>query len=168
MQITLIAAMDRNGIIGNKEVIPWFGQVPTDMKHFRDLTLGKPVVMGRKTFESMGKALPERKNIVLTRNPSWGAPGVFVAASIEDVVLLTDNAPELMVIGGGEIYKMFLPLAHKIEITIIDHEFEGDTYFPEGINENEWVLLDERYFPADQKNHYSFWFGTFLSNQREF
>lgn len=118
MSITIVAAMDRNGLIGKNGKLPW--NVPSDLKIFRQLTTGQTVVMGRKTFESIGKELPNRKNIILSRLGDIGIPQIVKLSLTEEV----------FIIGGAEIYKIFLPIADKLILTIIDYEFEGDTYFP--------------------------------------
>lgn len=144
MSITLIAATDVNGVIGNGPHIPWLGKLPKDMKHFRELTLGKMVVMGRKTYDSMGKPLKNRMNIVLTRDTNIVVPyGVIILHSVNEVLQLDHAEVEIMIIGGAEIYALFLPHAQCIELTIIEHEFDGDVYFPHFHGDNI-------FFPDDQ------------------
>lgn len=126
--ITLILAMADNGVIGNKGVIPW--RIGEDLKRFKRLTLGKPVVMGRKTWDSLPKKpLPERSNIVVTRSPAWHGEGALAAISLEDALAKAGQAPEVMVIGGAEIYRAALPLAARIELTEVHHGFDGDAHF---------------------------------------
>lgn len=128
--ISLIAAMSRNRVIGMNGQLPWY--LPEDLRRFRALTVGKPVIMGRKTFESLGKALPDRFNVVVTRQPDYVPPtGVTVRSSLEDALKLCAGAPEIMVIGGGEIYAQALPVADRIYLTVIDEDIEGDARFPE-------------------------------------
>lgn len=125
--ITLIAAMAANRVIGKDNGLP--RDYPEDMARFRALTAGKPIVMGRKTFDSIGRPLPKRRNIVLSR--SWfAAEGVEVFATIDDIVTATQDEAEVMITGGQTIYEQFLPYADRIELTIIHKEYEGDTYFP--------------------------------------
>ncbi|HJS33178.1 MAG TPA: dihydrofolate reductase, partial [Alphaproteobacteria bacterium] len=130
--VTIVAALARNRIIGNQNRLPW--RLPDDLSRFKRLTLGKPVIMGRKTFESIGRPLAERRNIVLTRAPSWAADGVVVARSLSEALALAaawGAADETMVIGGAQIYAQALPLAHRLELTEIELDLEGDARFPE-------------------------------------
>jgi dihydrofolate reductase len=132
LTISLVAAVARNGVIGRDGSIPW--RLPEDMRHFRDLTMGHPVVMGRRTWESLPdrfRPLPGRDNVVVTRNPDWAAQGADRAASVEDALRLLDSEPKVFVIGGGEIYVSALPLADELQLTEIDAEIEGDTTFPD-------------------------------------
>jgi dihydrofolate reductase len=126
--ITLIAACSKNRVIGKDNQLIW--KVPGDLKRFKELTTGHPILMGRKTFESIGRPLPNRTNIVITRNKNWKQEGCLVYNNFEDVLSLFEKE-NLFVIGGGEIYKMLINLADKIELTLIDKDFEGDAYFPE-------------------------------------
>jgi len=157
MIISFIAAMDKNRVIGKDNSLPW--NMPADMKHFKDLTLGKPIVMGRKTYETIGKPLPNRKNIIITRDQDYKAEGCIVAHSIEESLQSAENAEEVMVIGGANIYKQFLPRTDKIYLTIIEHDFEGDTYFPE-YNEDEWKEVEREEHKADEENEYDYVFIT--------
>jgi dihydrofolate reductase len=134
MSISLIAALGKNGVIGSDNSIPW--RLPADMKRFRELTTGKPVIMGRKTFESIGRPLPNRTNIVITTDRNYKADNCIVAHSVEEA-LKAAKGDEIMIIGGAKIYRQFLPLANKMYLTFIDKEFEGDAYFPE-YDKNEW------------------------------
>ena len=129
MLVSLIVAMDRNRLIGAGNRMPW--HLPADLRHFRDLTLGKPVVMGRKTFESIGKPLPGRRNLVVSRNSAFTAPGCEVVHSLDAALAACAEAAEVMIIGGATIYAQAMPLAGRLYLTTIEHEFEGDTYFPE-------------------------------------
>ncbi len=135
--ITIIAAMDRNGTIGKGSALPWPRLAP-DMAWFRSQTLGKAIVMGRKTFETFGgKPLPKRTNIVLTTNPLWKADGAEVAASVQAILESDRPETEIMIIGGAQIYALFLPHAHRMLLTHIDAEYEGDTRFP-SYDESKW------------------------------
>lgn len=151
MQISLIAALDRNNLIGADQGMPW--RLPADLKRFKALTMGKPIVMGRKTYETIGRPLPGRQNIVLTRDQDYEAPGCVVVHSIEDALKVSSDAPEVMIIGGGAIYRQFLPLASRLYLTLIDATFEGDTYFPD-INCDNWQMVSEETFDQDQQNPY--------------
>src|SRR3989338_1455338 len=135
MIISLIAAMGRRRVIGKGNSLPW--KLPADMERFKKLTSGKPVIMGRKTFESIGKPLLNRKNIILTRDKTYKAEGCIVVHASQDALKAANGAPEAVVIGGAQIYKEFLPMANRMYLTFIDEDFEGDAYFPE-FDTNEW------------------------------
>lgn len=128
-RVFLVAAVAANGIIGADNRMPW--HLPEDLKHFKALTLGHPVIMGRKTHESIGKPLPGRENIVISRKPGLEIPGVSVASSLEAALALCLGEPVVFVIGGGEIYRAALPMADGIVLTEIGQAFEGDTKFPD-------------------------------------
>ena len=125
--LTLVAAMGRNGGIGFRGRMPW--HLPAELKHFKRTTLGKPVVMGRKTWESIGKALPGRQNLVVTRNEAYAAEGCQVVASLVEAIETAEDT-EVMVIGGGELYRQALPLSSRMVLTTVDIEPECDTWFP--------------------------------------
>ena len=127
-RVYLIAAVARNRVIGANGKLPW--HLPEDLKHFRKLTLGHPVIMGRRTWESLGKPLPGRENIVISRKPGYQAPGASVAATLEGAVALCSGETLAFVIGGAEIYAAALPLADGLVLTEIDEDYEGDTRFP--------------------------------------
>jgi dihydrofolate reductase len=132
LRISLVAAVARNGVIGRDGGVPW--RLPEDMHRFRELTMGHPVVMGRRTWESLPdrfRPLPGRDNVVVTRNPDWAAQGADRAGSVEDALRLLERAETVFVIGGGEIYAAALPLADELALTEIDAEIEGDTRFPD-------------------------------------
>ena len=126
--LAMIVAVDKNFVIGHVNALPW-PNIPADMKHFREITKKKTVVMGRKTFESIGRPLPNRRNIVLTRDPEFKAKGCEVFNSMEEILKL-GKTEEVYIIGGGVIYKEFLPYAEKLYLTFIDGEFGGDVQFP--------------------------------------
>lgn len=130
IKISLIAAVAANNVIGEGNAMPW--HLPEDFRHFKSVTMGKPVLMGRKTYESIGKALPGRPNIVITRNPGWSAPGVTTANSLEDALKQAENmgAAEAMVIGGAQIYATALPFATSVYLTHIHKVYNGDAVFP--------------------------------------
>lgn len=132
MTISIICAMDKNNLIGGSGKLLW--HIPEDMKWFKSQTIGKTVVMGRKTYESIGKALPNRKNIVISKSDF---AGVSVVKSPEEIFNI-GGEQEIMIIGGGSVYEYFLPYAEKLYITKINAEFEGDVWFP-SINANEWI-----------------------------
>ena len=139
------------------EKMPW--HLPNDMKHFKNVTWGLPVVMGRKTFESLGKPLTGRKNIVISRQHGWKADGAVVVSSIEDALFLVKeaDAKEAMVIGGGEIYKTLFGKAQRIYLTRVETEPEADTFFP-SIDPSHWDLVSEKKHTADEKNVYNYSF----------
>ena len=159
MTISFLLAASENNVIGKDNKLPW--HLPNDLKFFKNTTWGMPVIMGRKTFESFGKPLSGRRNIVITRNHGWNAEGVEIAASIGEAVELAKQSDvnEIFVIGGGEIFKTYFPEANRIYITRIHHSFTGDAFFPE-IDENEWQLVKEVNCAADEKNPYPHSFQT--------
>ena len=128
-RIYLVAAVAKNGVIGAGGKLPW--HLPEDLKHFKNLTLGHPVIMGRRTWESLGKPLPGRENIVVTRRAGYEAPGASVAASLAAAIALCAGESAAFVIGGAEIYAAALPLADGLVLTEIDHDYAGDTRFPD-------------------------------------
>ncbi|MBI2656697.1 type 3 dihydrofolate reductase [Candidatus Woesearchaeota archaeon] len=153
MIISLIAAMDENRVIGYKNKLPW--NLPSELKYFRETTKAKPVIMGRKTYESIGRPMPERLNIIITRDKNYRADNCIVVHSREDAVKAAKNSNEIMVIGGAEIYQLFLPIANRLYITKVHGAFKGDTYFPE-FDENEWVKVKENSFEKDNENRFSY------------
>ena len=152
MIISLIAALDRNRVIGKNNSLPW--HLPGDLKRFKKLTEGKAVIMGRKTYESIGRPLPNRLNIVLTQNKDLIAPGITVAHSKEEALEKAAGYEEVFIIGGEGVFKEFMPLAQKMYLTFIDHSFVGDVYFPD-FNPQEWREIKKEVFPADAKNPYA-------------
>jgi dihydrofolate reductase len=162
--ISLVAAVARNGAIGLRGDLPW--HLPDELRHFKRITLGKPVVMGRKTFEAIGKALPGRQNIVITRNPQFSAAGCEVANSLRQVRALAVG-PELMVIGGGDLYRMALPEASRMFLTVVDCEPEADTWFPHW-SEAEWQLVGSASHPADSEHAFSFEMQEWLRHPGKF
>jgi len=139
MIISLIVAMDKNNLIGKNNKIPW--HIPGELKRFRAITMGKPIIMGRKTFESIGKPLDGRENVVLTNNKSYKQAGVKSYHNISEVISDFTNYDEIFIIGGSEIYALALPLAHKLYVTKIDKIYDGDTWFPK-IRYNEWKIQE--------------------------
>ena len=153
MRITLVAAVAKNGVIGRDGDLPW--RLPDDLKAFKRLTLGKPVVMGRKTWESIGRPLPERHNVVMTRSQDFEAPGASVVPSAEAALELLADQDEVMVIGGGAIYRQFLERADHIYLTEVDADVDGDVTFPE-LDPGEWVEVSREHHPADERHAYAF------------
>ncbi len=127
-RLTLIVARARNGVIGKDNAMPW--KIPGEQAYFKRVTMGHPIIMGRKTWESIGRPLPGRRSIVISRNSAYMAPGAEVVTSLDDALGLCDGAPEAFVIGGAELYRLALARADRLLITEIDHDFDGDTRFP--------------------------------------
>ena len=157
MKISLIVAMGESRVIGGSGHLPWY--LPADFKHFKELTMGHPIVMGRKTFESIGKPLPGRVNIVITRDANYQREGIVVVASPDAAVAAAaaaaEGADEVFIIGGAEIYKLFLPQADKLYITKVDGDFKGDAFFPEWEKE-EWQSVSSEEHKKDEKNLFDF------------
>ncbi|GEM84349.1 MAG: dihydrofolate reductase [Meiothermus sp.] len=150
-KIALVVAMDKNRAIGRGGALPW--HLPDDLKRFRALTLGKTVLMGRKTYESIGRPLPQRRNVVLTRDPAFHAEGLEVVHSLEEALKLGD---ELMVIGGGEVYAMFLPLATHLYLTLVDTAVSGaDAFFPQW-DRAGWRETYRAFHPPDERHAHAF------------
>lgn len=138
--ISLVVAHDMHRLIGRDNELPW--HIPEDLAYFKRVTMGKPIIMGRKTFESIGRPLPGRTNYIVTRNTSYSAPGVLVFHSVEAAVeAAKQEADEVMIIGGADIFSMSLAFADRLYITRIEHAFKGDTYFP--AYEEQWRLMSE-------------------------
>lgn len=150
--IKIIVAMSKNRVIGNNNSLIW--KLPADLKRFKQITTDNTIVMGRKTYESIGKPLPNRRNIIITRNLEYQVDGCEIVSSLEEALLLTGS--NCFIIGGGEIYKQSLELADKIYLTLVHKEFEGDTKFPE--LGSEWATIDTEDFKADNKNEYDYSF----------
>lgn len=158
--ISFIFAMDRNRLIGKDNDLPW--HIPNDFKFFKDMTWGKTIIMGRKTFESFGKPLPERKHIVITSNKEYDREGCAVIHSINEVIQMEKDDPnkEWFVIGGSVLFEEMLPYADRMYLTYIDASFEGDTYFPQ-YDESDWTLVSEKKGKKDDKNPYDYYFRTY-------
>lgn len=155
MQLSLISAMDEERLIGASNSLPW--RLPADMQWFRKQTLGKPVLMGRNTFTSIGKPLPGRQNIVLSRNRRLRLDGCSVIHDLDQLPRMVGDAPEVMVIGGSEIYELTLPQATRMYLTDIAASFEGDAWFPD-FNEAEWLEIHREEHAADEQNHWPYCF----------
>ncbi|MFT5449560.1 MAG: dihydrofolate reductase [Gammaproteobacteria bacterium] len=152
--IALIAALSSNRVIGRDNNLPW--RLPQDLKRFKALTMGKAIMMGRRTFESIGRALPGRKNLVVTRNRVFEAPGCRVLADI-DAALAAAADCELMVIGGAQIYAQTLSMAQRLHLTWVDAEIEGDAMFPE-FDAEQWQVLSEEAHPPDERHAFAYRF----------
>ncbi|WP_096202527.1 dihydrofolate reductase [Bacillus sp. FJAT-45350] len=148
--ISFIVAMDTNRVIGKDNDLPW--KLPADLAYFKKVTMGNPILMGRKTHESIGRPLPGRDNIIITRNENYEAEGCIVVHSTEEIKKLEqERSDEIFVIGGAEIFKETLPIADKLYITLIHEEFDGDTFFPE-IDMKQWKLISSEKGIVDEKN----------------
>lgn len=153
MIISIIVAIAENNVIGNNNTLIW--HIPGDLKRFKAITMGHPVVMGRRTYESIGKPLPGRTNVIISRKADYLAEGCLVFSSIEDALFALKHETEVFIIGGGEIYMQTMPLAHKIYLTKIHKSFSGDTYFPK-ISFNDWTILKEEVIPANPDLPFSY------------
>ena len=173
--IILVVAMAENRVIGRNNDLPW--RLPDDMRHFVALTRGKPIVMGRKNYESIGRALPNRTNIVMTRDTHWTAEGCVAVHDVDAALVAAAEArkatdktvgvlDEIAIIGGAEIYAAFLPIAHRIELTRVLATVEGDTFFPlfEG---PEWELASQTHHPADAEHAYDMNFETWTRRRSQ-
>lgn len=156
--INIVVAMAENRVIGRDNQLPW--RLPKDLAYFKQVTWGHPILMGRRTFESIGRPLPGRRNMVLSRQTDWTAENVEVVPSVDAAVTLLAGVQQLMVIGGAEVYRQCLPLADKLYITQVHSEIEGDAFFPE-LDEQDWlqISLDEHY--ADDTNPFNYSFVVY-------
>jgi dihydrofolate reductase len=155
--LSLIVAMAHNGVIGRDNALPW--HLRQDLQRFKAQTLGKPILMGRKTFESIGRPLPGRTNIVLTRDPKWRAPGVIAVLTVEQALAQASGASELVAIGGAEVYRLVMPFVRRMYLTNVQADVPGDTYFPE-FDPTQWADVDCDTHPADEHNDYPVTFVT--------
>jgi len=164
IRVALMVAVAANGVIGRDNALPW--HLPEDLRHFRRTTLGKPVVMGRKTFESIGRPLPGRPNIVVTGTPGWQVEGVTVTDSVPAALELArelaraEGVDELVVIGGATIYAAALPLAQRLYVTEVHADVEGDTWFPP-VDRADWQEIQREELPASEDNPYAYAFVCF-------
>ena len=152
--ISIIAAMDKNRLIGQEGRIPW--RLPADLAYFKRLTLGHPVIMGRRTFESIGEPLSDRQNVIITANQGYQKKGCAILHSMEDALDFCMDK-DVFIIGGAQIYREFLPYAERLYITLIDDTFSGDSYFPE-IDGNLWKLISKTQGERNEKNPYDYYF----------
>ena len=155
--ISLIVAASTNNAIGVRGDLPW--RLSSDLKRFKALTMGKPIVMGRLTYESIGRPLPGRQNVVITHQRGFEADGCDVVRSIDEAIRVTAAAAEIMIIGGGEIYRQFLPRAERIYLTRVQADIDGDAFFPE-LAADEWHETSSEYHPADESNEFDIAFTT--------
>ena len=158
MLISIVVAASTNNVIGKNGQLPW--RLPDDLKYFRAITMGKPIVMGRLTWESIGRPLPGRQNIVITRNPDYVAEGCDVVTSPAAALGVAGEAAEVMIIGGGRIYELFLPQARRLYLTRVQVDVDGDTYFP-AISEDDWRLVSCDAHAAEDANEFGFEFRVY-------
>ena len=151
--LSIIVAKSRNNVIGSEGNLPW--HIPEDLKKFKSITMGKPIIMGRSTFESIGKALPGRKNIVMTRDKEYQADGISVAHNLEEALILCEQAREIMIIGGGEIYKLFFGMVNRLYLTNVEKYIDGDVFFPE-IDLSKWNVIKKEEFPMNTERKIGF------------
>jgi len=155
-RIAFVVAFDRNKVIGKDGGLPW--RLPDDMRHVREITTGKPLIMGRRTYASIGRPLSGRTNIVLTRDPAFHQEGVLTARTPEEALALAGDVPEVIVFGGAEVFRQFLPVADRIYLTQVDADVGGDTYFDFG--GTDWRVIENTPHPADERHPYPFSFLT--------
>ncbi|ODN68308.1 type 3 dihydrofolate reductase [Methylophaga muralis] len=158
MKTAFVVAMDEQGLIGRDNDLPW--RLSADLQYFRRITMGKPILMGRKTHESIGRALPGRQNIVVSSLVDYQAEACDVANSIEDALKLAANADEIMVIGGSSLFEQMFDIVDKLYLTRVHAELEGDTWFPEW-DQTQWQLISQESHPADEKNDYAYSFEVY-------
>ena len=156
--ITFVVAMSENRVIGVDNGLPW--RLPADLRHFKTITMGKPVLMGRRTFDSIGRALPGRRNMVVSRTPGFKAPGCEVVGSIDEALASVAQEPEVMVIGGASFYEQLLPRADRIHLTRVHTTLEGDAFFP-SVNLEQWREVSREEHGADDRNQFSYSFLTY-------
>ena len=155
MKIAIIVATDEQGLIGRENDLPW--KLSADLQFFRRTTMGKPIVMGRNTHESIGRPLPGRRNIIVTRQPDYQADGCEVVHSIDEAMQLCDDAEEVMIMGGASLYEQMLPCCHRLYLTKVHARLEGDTWFP-AWSEQDWQLLSCEEHKADEHNQFDYSF----------
>nr|AIA15116.1 Dihydrofolate reductase [uncultured bacterium] len=155
MKLSIIVAVAENNVIGKDNQLIW--RLPADLKHLKALTMGHPMVMGRKTFDSIGKPLPGRTSIIITRQPNYTVEGCLVVHSLEQAIIEAGNlrTEEAFIVGGAEVYRQSMSITDKIYLTEVHHSFDGDTFFPK-IDPTIWKEVKRESFPADEKNAYDF------------
>ena len=157
--ITIVVAMGLKNEIGAGNQLLW--HLPKDLKHFKEITSGHPIIMGRKTYESIGKPLPNRTNIVISRKNDWFEEGILIVGSIKEALKFAKKIDEnVFIIGGGTIYEQTIDLADQLEVTLVDAELKADTFFPK-IDEKKWLKTNETTHQKDEKNQFDFSFQTF-------
>ena len=161
--ISIIVAASANNVIGAQGDLPW--RLSDDLKRFKTVTMGKPIVMGRKTWESIGRALPGRRNIVITRQQNFAAEGCDVVQSTDEAIVAAGDVDEIMVIGGSEVYALFLPVAQRLYLTRVHADVNGDAFFP-AVDEDEWQLVSDEARAADSRNEFDFSFRIYERKDR--
>ena len=161
MQLSIIVAMGENRVIGIENRLPW--HLPADLQHFKSVTLGKPILMGRKTFDSIGRPLPGRTNIVVTRDASFKPDGVTVVHSIEQAIQAAAEYDEVMIVGGASFYSQLLPQVSRVYLTLVHEQVDGDAHFPE-LDPTEWSTVTRIDHDPDEKNRYAY---SFLTLERQ-
>ena len=161
--ISIIVAASANNVIGAQGDLPW--RLSDDLKRFKTVTMGKPIVMGRKTWESIGRALPGRRNIVITRQQDFAAEGCDVVQSTDEAIVAAGDVDEVMVIGGSEVYALFLPAAQRLYLTRVHADVNGDAFFPV-VDEDEWQLVSDEAHAADSRNEFDFSFRIYERKDR--
>lgn len=157
--ITLVVAMDKNNGIGRDNQLLW--HLPSDLKRFKNLTSGHPIIMGRKTYESIGKPLPNRTNIVISRKNNWFEEGILIVGSLKESIKFAKKIDQdIFIIGGGKIYEQTMDIADRLEVTLVDTNEVADTFFPK-IDRKIWKLISEECFEKDEKNQFGFCFQTY-------
>jgi len=156
--ITIIAAIAKNNALGKDNQLIW--HIPADLKRFKKVTLGHHIIMGRKTFDSLGKPLPNRTTIIITRNKSYSQKGCIVVHSLNDAIEAAKEDENPYILGGAEIYKQALTIADKLDITLVHHKFEADAFFPE-IDSTIWKESSREDYSSDNKNNYNYSFVTY-------
>ena len=155
MKLAIIVATDEQGLIGKDNDLPW--KLSADLQYFRKVTMGKPIIMGRRTHESIGRPLPGRGNIIITSDKTYRAEGCIVTHSMSQAIKACENAQEVMIMGGASLYQQWLPTADKIYLTQVHATLEGDTWFPDW-NKEQWHEVSKEAYPADEKNEYPYSF----------
>ncbi len=158
MILSIVVAMSRNRVIGRDNQLPW--HLPADLKHFKALTMGKPIIMGRKTYESIGRPLPGRTNIVLTRDTAYQQAGCVIVHDIDAALTAAGDVEEVMIVGGAELYRQLLSRVYRIYLTQVEIEVEGDAYFPE-LDPRQWREVACERFSADERNPHDYGFYTY-------
>jgi dihydrofolate reductase len=162
--VSIIVAMSSNRVIGRAGDLPW--RLPADLRHFKALTVGHAVIMGRRTFDSVGRPLPERRCIVITRDRNYRPEGVIVAHDLEEAIgCAAADDDEVFIAGGGEIYRLALPLADRMYVTVVHAQVEGDTYFPE-LDESEWEMIADERHEADDRHAHAYSFRVYERSDR--
>jgi dihydrofolate reductase len=155
-RISFVVAFDRNKVIGKEGALPW--RLPDDMKHVREITTGKPLIMGRRTYASIGRPLKGRTSIVLTHDPTFHQEGVLTAQTPDEALTLAGDVPEVIIFGGAEVFRHYLPIADRIYLTQVDADVGGDTYFD--FDGTDWLVVENTRHEADERHPYPFNFLT--------